>query len=103
MNGNSSRTENRQMDGETAMAFAGHRFQECHPQQTCPEWLGRCTTIGYSKDEHGRFVVSFALTPKATNDAVSYFKVAVDPITAETTVLKDVDLSEFVGKDLQGF
>ena len=58
------------MNAETAIAFAGHRFEELHPQHECPEWLARCTTIGYSKDERGWFVVRFALTPLATNDAV---------------------------------
>ncbi|EAQ79176.1 hypothetical protein [Blastopirellula marina] len=99
MNGSNNQVR---MDGETAMAFAGHDFEQRHPKQSCPDWLGRCTTIGYSKDQAGRFVVSFAVTPKATNDAVSYFKVAIDSVTAETEVLLDRDLADFSGEDLQG-
>lgn len=91
------------MDDETAIAFAIEKFQESHPRELCPEWLSRCTTIGYNKDERGHFVVRFALTPVATNDAVCYFKVSVDPFSAETVVLKDASLSEIVGEELQGF
>ena len=91
------------MDGETAMAFAGQEFERIHPKATCPDWLGRCTAIGYCKDEVGRFVVSFAITPRATNDAKCYFRVTVDPATAETRVLHDSDLSQFSGPDLQGY
>lgn len=92
-----------EMDGETAMAFAGHEFERRHPKQECPEWLGRCTTIGYHKDKAGRFVVSFAFTPRGTNDAVSYFRVAVDAVTSQTQVLLDKDLSGFLGEELQGY
>jgi hypothetical protein len=91
------------MDGETAIAFAGHRFQQLHPKETCPEWFGRCTTISYRFDDKRRFVVSFSVTPIATNDAISYFQVLVDPTTAETVVLLDRSFDEFVGEELQGF
>ena len=91
------------MDEETAMAFAGHCFQQLHPKETVPPWLPRCTVIGWTKDNAGRFVVSFAVTPKATNDAFSYFRVTVDRTTAETTVLEDRDLSTLNGPDFQGF
>lgn len=103
MGGNNSKEQRRMMDGETAMAFAGHCFQQLHPKSSCPEWLGRCTTISYRKDESSNYIVSFALTPKATNDAVSYFTVIVDPHTAATTVLVDRDLADFVGEELHGF
>jgi hypothetical protein len=91
------------MDGETAMAFAGELFEQLHPRETCPEWLVRCTAISYHWHEDDNYVVSFAVTPNATNDAVSYFKVRVDPTTAETRVLLDTDVSEIVGKDLVGY
>lgn len=91
------------MDGETAMAFAGHAFSQRHPRNTCPEWLARCTSIGYSKDDSGRFVVSFCVTPKATNDAVVFFEVAVDRLTAATEILVDRPVTEFSGEQLQGF
>lgn len=91
------------MDEETAMAFAGHRFQQLHPKETVPQWLPRCTVIGWTKDDAGRFVVSFAVTPKATNNAFAYFRVAIDRRTAETTVLEDRDLSALHGPDYQGF
>jgi len=93
----------RTMDGETAMAFAGHCFQQLHPKTTCPEWLGRCTTVSYTKDDKQRYIVSFALTPNATKDAVSYFRVLVDPNTGETSVLLDRTLVYFMGPELQGF
>lgn len=85
------------------MAFAGHRFQQLHPRQTVPAWLPRCTVIGWTKDDLGRFVVSFAVTPKATNNAFAYFEVAVDRDTGQTTLLEDRDLSTLHGPDFQGF
>ena len=91
------------MDYETARAFAGDRFEKLHPRSTWPEWLMRCTVLNYTKDAEGRIVVSLAVTPKATNDAFSYFRVAVDRTTAETTVLEDRDLSTLNGPDFQGF
>ncbi len=103
MNGSNSRQSERQMDEETAMAFAGHRFEQLHPRDTVPAWLPRCTVIGWTKDSEGQFVVSFALTPKATNNAFAYFKVAVDRLTAQTTVLVDRDLYTLHGPDFQGF
>lgn len=102
MSGN-SRTKVPSMDGETALAFAGHCFEQHHPRSTCPEWLGRCTTIGYTKDNDGKFLVSFSVTPKATNDAVCYFRVSVDPRTANTLIISELDPHEFNGCDLQGF
>jgi predicted 3-demethylubiquinone-9 3-methyltransferase (glyoxalase superfamily) len=91
------------MDEETAMAFAGHCFQQLHPRETVPLWLPRCTVIGWTKDKFGRFIVSFSITPTATNDAFDYFSVAVDQTTAETTVLEDRDLNTLNGPDFQGF
>lgn len=91
------------MDGETAIAFAGHQFEQLHPRSTCPEWLGRCSTVCYTKDKSHRFIVSFAVTPKVTNDAVAYFRALVDPATAEVTVLIDRNLDDFIGESLQGF
>ena len=102
MNGN-NKFQTQSMDGETAMAFAGHCFEQRHPRASCPEWLGRCTTIGYTKDENGKFVVSFSVTPMSTNDAVSYFRVSVDPMSASTLIIKDGDPNGFQGHDLQGF
>jgi hypothetical protein len=101
--GRNEEKSTRRMDGETAMAFAGDAFELKHPRQTWPEWLTRCTVPGYSKDKDGRFVVSLAVTPKATNSAFVYFKVVVDPVTAETTILVDADLSTLIGEELQGF
>jgi hypothetical protein len=92
-----------QMDEETAMAFAGHRFEQLHPRETVPPWLPRCTVISWTKDREGRFVVSFGVTPKATNNGFAYFKVAVNRSTAETTVLEDRDLTALHGPDFQGF
>ena len=103
MNQTEKQGKRRRMDDETALAFAGDCFQQIHPQSSCPEWLERCTSIGYSYDTERRFVVSFCVTPIITNDAVCYFKVSVDPHTAQTTVLLDRDLTEFVGETLQGF
>jgi hypothetical protein len=91
------------MDYETAMAFAGDRFEKLHPRDTWPEWLVRCTVPGCTKDEQGRIVVSLGLTPKATNDGFAYFRVAVDRTTAGTTVPEDHDLSTLNGPDFQGF
>lgn len=91
------------MDFETACAFAGDRFEKLHPRETWPEWLRRCTVISYNKDAHGRIVVFFGVTPKATNNGFDYFSVAVDRTTAETTVLKDTDLSTIPWQDMQGF
>jgi hypothetical protein len=93
----------REMDEKTAMAFAGHCFQQHHPKEAVPSWLPRCTVIGWSKDKGGRFVVSFTVTPKATNNAFAYFKVAVDRASAETEVLEDRNLSTLHGPDFQGF
>lgn len=91
------------MDFETAGAFAGDRFEKLHPRNTWPHWLMRCTVPNYTKDGEGRIVVSLAVTPKATNNAFAYFRVAVDRTTAETTVLEDRDLSALHGPDFQGF
>ena len=38
------------MDGETAIAFAAHRFEQLHARESCPEWLPLCTSIGYHWD-----------------------------------------------------
>src|SRR3954452_13291372 len=100
---NSKATARAPMDEEAAMAFAGHRFQQLHPKEMVPPWLPRCTVIGWTKDKAGRFVVSAAVTPKATNNAFAYFRVAVDRTTAETTVLEDRDLSTLHEPDFQGF
>ncbi|QDU98565.1 hypothetical protein Pla8534_64350 [Lignipirellula cremea] len=91
------------MDGETAISFAIECFQQFHSRDSCPEWLSRCTTIGYFWDENDNYIVSFSVTPKATNDGVSYFKVSVDPATSETRVLLDSKLSQYAGEDLQGY
>lgn len=91
------------MDGETAIAFAANCFQQLHPRNECPEWLSRCTTVGYHWDIDDNYILSFTLTPKSTNDAVSYFKVSVDPTTAETKVLLDTGLAMFNGEELQGY
>jgi len=91
------------MDDKTAGAFAGDRFEKLHPRDTWPEWLMRCTVPSYTTDREGRIVVSLGLTPKATNNGFSYFRVAVDRTTAETTVLEDRDLSSLHGPDFQGF
>jgi len=91
------------MDDETAIAFASHEFVGRHPQETLPEWLARCTTVSIGKDAQRRLLVCFCVTPLSTNSSVGYFTVAIDPNTAETTVLLDCDLSEFVGETLQGF
>lgn len=91
------------MDSETARAFVGDRFEKLRPRSTWPEWHMRCTVLNYTKDAEGRIVVSLAVTPKATNDAFSYFRVAVDRTSAETKVLEDRDLSGLNGPDFQGF
>lgn len=91
------------MDGETAMSFAMERFQQLHTRDSCPQWLSRCTTIGFHWDDEDNYTVSFAVTPKETNDAESYFKVVVNPETGETQVLLDRGLSAFSGEDLQGY
>lgn len=91
------------MDGQTAMAFAATCFEHIHSRDTCPEWLPRCTSIGYHWDDNDNYIVSFSVTPKSTNNGVSYFKVSVDPISAKTVILLDTGLSAFSGEDLQGF
>jgi len=90
------------MDDKTAIAFAGHEFLKLHPQETCPEWLFRCSVISHHRDQQGLYIVSFSVTPIATGNAVTFFRVAVDPSTAETSVLVDQDPGSFVGKELQG-
>ena len=100
MNSNNKKV---QMDDKTAMAFAGYEFEQRHPKQSWPEWLVRCSTIGYNKDETGRFIMRFSITPLATNDAIPYFIVAIDSVTAEAEVLLDRDISDFSGEDLQGY
>ncbi len=91
------------MDGETAIAFACHQFEQLHPKSSCPEWLARCTMISYHFDSNDIYIVAFSLTPIATNEGTRYFEVSVDPSTGETTVLLDEDLSGFAGIELQGF
>ena len=91
------------MDGETAMAFAGHRFQQLHPRETCPDWLLRCTTISYFWDSDDNYIVSFSVAPKATNDGVSYFTASVDPLSGEIKVLLDSGWSQFSGDEFQGY
>ena len=91
------------MDDRTAIAFATEEFLKLHPSETCPEWLFRCSVICHTRDQKGRYIVSLSVTPIATNDAVTYFEVAVDSLTAETEVLIDMGYSSFVGEELQGF
>ncbi len=91
----------KRMDYRTAIAFAIDRFVALHPEQ--PDWLSRCTTIGHRKDSSGRFIVILTITPIATNRAFSYFSAAVNPETAETTVLVDLDPGTLVGEEYQGF
>lgn len=100
MTNNSKR---QRMDGETALAFAGHCFLRLHPRETLPEWLSRCTTMGYTYDQSGDCIVRFAVTPTATNNAVAYFTVSVDSRTAITKVLSDTGWSQFSGEDLHGY
>ena len=91
------------MDDRTAIAFAADEFAKLHPSGTCPEWLLRCSVIGHTRDQQGRYIVSLSVTPIATNDAVTYFEVAVDSLTAKTEVLIDMGYSSFVGEELYGF
>jgi hypothetical protein len=91
------------MDGETAMAFAGQRFEQLHPRETWPEWLLRCSMASYHKDKTGSFVVSLSVTPVESNNSVKYFEAVVDPSSGDTTVTIDMDVFRFVGSELQGF
>lgn len=91
------------MDDVTAMAFAGNAFEQLHPRNTCPEWLPRCTVISYHFDDDKNYIVSFSVTPLATNNAVRYFQVLVNSSTGETAVLIDEGTSSFVGSELQGY
>jgi len=100
---NDKQTQRTRMDGKTAMAFAGHAFEQQRPRNTWPEWLQRCTVASYGKDKDGRFIVSLAVTLKATGNSETYFEALVDPETAETTVLTGKDPSQYLGEDLLGF
>jgi hypothetical protein len=66
------------MNGETAIAFAARRFEQLHPRDTWPEWLSRCTIPCYHFDGNDNIVVTFSVTPIATNNGIRYFEVAVD-------------------------
>ena len=103
MEDNKNQKAKRGMDDQTAIAFVCHRFEELHPKSTCPEWLGRCTSIGHNWDNQRRYDMRFCLTPITTNNAVTYFRVIIDPATAEMTVLEDIGFASFVGEQLQGF
>ena len=101
---NRTRTRRRDnMDGQTAMAFAADRFEKLHSRDTCPDWLPKCTSIGYHWDDNDNYIVTFSVTPKATNTGVRYFEVSVNPTTAETVVLLDTGPPAFQGEDLQGY
>ncbi|WP_437567660.1 hypothetical protein [Sorangium sp. So ce542] len=50
------------MDGQTAMAFAADEFERRHPRDTWPEWVRPCTSISYSRDRRGHYLVSFAVS-----------------------------------------
>lgn len=91
------------MDCEAAIAFACHRFEQLHPKAFCPEWLPRCTMIGYHFDCDKNYIVCFSVTPIATNNGIRYFEVSIDSSTGETKVLLDKELPGFIGTELQGF
>lgn len=85
-------TPNRtQMDDERAILAAFARFEKRHPRETRPEWLRRCMMDSYAKDNQGRFVVSFTLTPKIPLEPNQYWEeidgerklVRVDPVTGK--------------------
>jgi hypothetical protein len=91
------------MDGETAIAFAANMFEQLHPKNSCPEWLPRCTVISYHFDDNKNYIVTFSVTPIATNIGTRYFEVLVNASTGETTVQIDEDFSRFIGRELQGY
>lgn len=92
-----------EMDDQTALAFAGECFNKLHPRNTWPDWVLPCTVFSHHRDAERRYVVHFSVTPIATRDGVAYFEVAVNPRTGETEVLRNDDLSQFVGEELEGF
>lgn len=79
----------KKMDGNTAMAFAGHRFEELHPKDTWPEWFRKGVVSSYSITRAGNYVVVLAVTLKSTKAADVFFKVEVDHLNGNTNVLID--------------
>ncbi|WP_438010620.1 hypothetical protein WME89_19435 [Sorangium sp. So ce321] len=79
------------MDGQTAMAFAADEFEKRHPRDTWPEWVRPCTSISYSRDQRGHYVVSFAVSMEEPLGAHEHWEeqdgekyiVRVDPSTSE--------------------
>ncbi len=91
------------MDGETAIAFAGSEFERLHPRETCPDWLPRCTAIGYTLNSDGNFLIYFTVTRIASDEATVYFQAVVDARTAKVKILIDSVPSSFDGSDFIGY
>jgi hypothetical protein len=95
-----SSTKVRKMDAEMAMAFAGDAFEKRYPRETWPSWLRKCVVPCYTVLDNGNYLVSFAVTLKATRDTKSIFQVEIDSSTAETKVHIGEALNEINEDDL---
>lgn len=88
-------SQTKQMDGDSAKAFAGEEFERRHPRETWPDWLKPRTVVSYGRDQQGRFIVSFALSHDEPIRADEHWEasgdrrrlVRVNPATLERTII----------------